>query len=75
MLVLLKDRGYEILEYNYNTKYGEIDVIAIDKSVDAHVDELVFVEVKFRANSSFGYGFEYIGKSKLAKLQRRLPYI
>lgn len=36
----LRKKGYKILERNYRTKYGEIDIIARDGK------EIVFVEVK-----------------------------
>ena len=45
---LLKKRGYKILEQNYRTKLGEIDIIAKDKKT------LVFVEVKARRSIRFG---------------------
>lgn len=44
----LKKKGYKILECNYRTKTGEIDIIAKEK------DTLVFVEVKARSSSHFG---------------------
>ena len=44
----LKKRGYKILEQNYRTKLGEIDIIAKDKNT------LVFVEVKSRRSGDFG---------------------
>ncbi|MFO7965082.1 MAG: YraN family protein [Desulfobacterales bacterium] len=45
---LLKRRGYKILETNYKTLTGEIDIIAKDR------DTLVFVEVKSRRSTRFG---------------------
>ncbi|MBW2011147.1 MAG: YraN family protein, partial [Deltaproteobacteria bacterium] len=44
----LKKQGYSILELNYRTKLGEIDIIAKDK------DTIVFVEVKARKSNNFG---------------------
>jgi len=44
----LKKDGYKILETNYLTKLGEIDIIAKDK------DTIVFVEVKARRSVHFG---------------------
>jgi putative endonuclease len=44
----LKKNGYKILETNYSTKLGEIDIIAKDK------DTIVFVEVKTRRSVHFG---------------------
>lgn len=40
----LKKRGYKILERNYRTKFGEIDIVASKKRA------IVFVEVKTRMN-------------------------
>ena len=44
----LIEQGYRILERNYRTKSGEIDLIAL------HKDEVVFVEVKTRTSDVFG---------------------
>ncbi len=40
--------GYKILERNYRTRAGEIDLIAL------HGGNVVFVEVKTRTNESYG---------------------
>jgi len=44
----LKLKGYRILETNYRSSVGEIDIIAREK------DTLVFVEVKARSSRRFG---------------------
>ena len=44
----LKKHGYRIMEQNYRTKLGEIDIIAKDKGT------IVFVEVKARRSYLFG---------------------
>jgi putative endonuclease len=44
----LKQQGYEILETNYRTRLGEIDIIAKDRQT------LVFIEVKARSSNRFG---------------------
>jgi putative endonuclease len=44
----LVDQGYRILERNYRTRNGEIDLIAL------HNGEVVFVEVKTRTSDAFG---------------------
>jgi putative endonuclease len=44
----LKKNGYKILEQNYRTQMGEIDIIAKDK------ETIVFVEVKARRSNHFG---------------------
>jgi putative endonuclease len=41
-------QGYRILERNYRTASGEIDLIALDK------DAVVFVEVKTRTSDAYG---------------------
>lgn len=44
----LRNKGYFILERNWRTPYGEIDLIARQS------DAIVFVEVKTRASTSLG---------------------
>ena len=44
----LKKNGYKIIEQNYRTKLGEIDIIAKEKNT------LVFVEVKSRSSTRYG---------------------
>lgn len=44
----LKKRGYKIIEQNYRTPLGEIDIIAKEKNT------IVFVEVKSRRSIRFG---------------------
>lgn len=44
----LKKNGYKIIEQNYRSKLGEIDIIARDGKV------LAFVEVKARRTNHFG---------------------
>ena len=44
----LKKNGYKILERNYNCRFGELDIIAVDDKC------IVFVEVKTRSSSKYG---------------------
>ena len=44
----LRLQGLSLITSNYRSRYGEIDLIMRDKNV------LVFVEVRYRRNSSFG---------------------
>ena len=46
----LKKKHYKILERNFVSKYGEIDIIA------KHKKELIFVEVKTRSSKAYGGG-------------------
>lgn len=55
-------KGYRIIAYNYRCKLGEIDIIALDG------DELVFVEVKYRASSRYGSPMEAVDYRKQNKI-------
>jgi len=44
----LRKHGYAIIERNWHSRFGEIDIIARDKGI------LVFVEVKMRTSSGYG---------------------
>ena len=57
-LEFLKKKGYEILETNYRTPFGEIDIIAM------HGDSTVFVEVKTRATCSLGPPYLAVTRAK-----------
>lgn len=56
--------GMEILERNWRTERGEIDIIAIDGA------ELVICEVKTRKSTSAGTPEEAVSASKQRKLAR-----
>jgi len=58
----LKKEGYRIIERNYRCRYGEIDIIAMDKK------DVVFVEVKGRESDTFGSPEEAIGPAKQKKI-------
>ncbi len=60
---ILKDE-YTILERNYITKYGEIDIIA-HKGKDFH-----FIEVKTRRGMNFGLPRESVSKRKQQHIKR-----
>ena len=62
--------GYRVLERNYRTKTGEIDIVARDR------DTIVFVEVRARASPSFGGAAETVGPVKRRKLiKTALAYV
>ena len=60
----LESRGYEILERNFSSPGGEIDLIARDGQY------LVFVEVKYRADASKGKPLEAVGPAKQERVRR-----
>lgn len=54
----LVSRGFKLVERNYRTRYGELDLIMRDG------DTLVFVEVKWRANVDYGSPVEAVDERK-----------
>ena len=65
---LLERNGYEILERNFHTRFGEIDIVAIDG------DTLTFVEVKTRIGDKFGKPEEAVGKKKIQAITKAGEY-
>ena len=59
-----KKKGYRVLEKNYKTVFGEIDIVARDG------DKIVFIEVKTRADDTFGYPFEAVNARKREKIKK-----
>lgn len=58
----LQRQGLEIIEKNYHTRMGELDIIARDG------EEIVFVEVKTRTNLESGFPEEAVTDEKLEHL-------
>ena len=56
-------RGYELVERNYRTRHGELDLIL------RHGNTLVFVEVKLRRGVGFGDPLEAITPRKQATIR------
>lgn len=65
---LLRIKGYKIIKRNFRSKFGEIDVIAVDN------DTLVFVEVKARWSHKFGLPEEAVTPKKIAKIKKASYY-
>jgi putative endonuclease len=65
----LKKQGYIILERNYTTKTGEIDIIAKDGNC------IVFVEVKARKNSTYDPSESVIGSKRNKIIKTSLIYL
>jgi putative endonuclease len=66
----LQERSYQILERNYRSPFGEIDLIArqwvSDQTNTGPV--LVFVEVKTRSSEAYGFPEESVTLTKQAHL-------
>ena len=61
---LLKN-GYKILETNYKTSIGEIDIIATNDE-----NRIIFIEVKRRETAKFGYPREAVNYKKQNAIRR-----
>ncbi|NBH14123.1 YraN family protein [Lachnospiraceae bacterium] len=60
----LEQKGFQVLQHNFYSRYGEIDLIARDEGY------LVFVEVKYRESSRSGYPLEAVDGRKRRKICR-----
>ena len=60
----LRKQGYVLLASQWRCRFGEIDLIARDRS-----GMLCFVEVKLRSNLAMGLPREFVDRKKQAKLQ------
>lgn len=60
----LRAGGYKIIQRNYKTKLGEVDIIAKDK------DTFCFIEVKSRSSDRFGLGMEAVSALKQKQIAK-----
>ena len=58
----LTKKRYEIVDYNYTSRFGEIDIIAKNRKY------LVFAEVKMRNENSIAQPKEFVDYSKQQKI-------
>lgn len=64
----LKASGFEIIQQNYHSRFGEIDIIALRE------EEMVFVEVKARAKTERGTAIEVVTLAKQRKMIKTVLY-
>ena len=64
----LRKRGLTLLERNYRTPFGEIDLVM------QHKETVIFVEVRFRRSEQFGSPAETIDPRKQARLRTSAEY-
>lgn len=60
----LIQKNYQIIERNFRSKLGEIDIIARQGKT------LIFCEVKTRLSSSYGHPFEAVTTNKQNKIRK-----
>jgi putative endonuclease len=61
-LEFLQQQGLRLIERNYRSRFGEIDLIMEDGRM------VVFVEVRFRGSPRYGGALESVDRRKQAKL-------
>ena len=64
----LEENGYEILEYNFRCRTGEVDIIARDG------EYLVFCEVKYRSDAKSGHPAEAVDRKKQQSISKCALY-
>lgn len=64
----LSGKGYEVLEYNFRCRTGEIDLIARDG------EYIVFCEVKYRSDEKKGHPAEAVDLKKQKSISRCALY-
>lgn len=64
----LKKQGFKIIETNFKSKFGEIDIVAREGDV------LVFVEVKTRSSGQFGLPEEAVNWRKIQHIIKAGQY-
>jgi putative endonuclease len=67
-LEFLTQQGLNLIERNFHSRFGEIDLIMHEKAY------LVFIEVRSRKNMGFGSALESITISKQQKLRKAADY-
>lgn len=60
----LRKQGYQIIEKNYRSRLGEIDIVAKEG------ESIVFVEVKTRCSTDFGLPEEALSYDKRRRLSK-----
>ena len=58
----LRSKGYEIIEVNFRSRFGEIDIIAEKNKI------VVFCEVKMRKDNHFAEAREFVDKYKQERI-------
>ena len=64
----VNENGYQILERNFYTRHGELDIIAKQN------DEIAFIEVKTRSNHSYGNPREAVTPIKQKHMYQAAKY-
>ncbi|MBF0449189.1 MAG: YraN family protein [Candidatus Magnetomorum sp.] len=60
----LQEHGYEIIQHNFRTRFGEIDIIARENKT------IVFIEVKSRTSANYGYAVQALTRKQQLRLSK-----
>lgn len=60
--IYLRKKGYAVLEHNFRSRFGEIDIVA------ENGEYLVFVEVKMRNENSIASPREFVDRRKQQRI-------
>ena len=64
----LIQKGFKLIERNFTSRFGEIDLIMNDGGV------VVFVEVKYRDSQKYGQGRDAVNFHKMRKIAKTAEY-
>lgn len=64
----LREKGYKILETNFQNRIGEIDIIAKDG------EYFCFIEVKYRTTGEYGHPLEAVDVRKQNQIRKVAMY-
>lgn len=59
----LRRRGWRILAHGYRCRFGEIDLIAVNR------EYIAFVEVKLRKSAAYGAARDFVSRKKQERLR------
>lgn len=66
----LISQNYQILAKNFHSRFGEIDIIAIDQNKN----QLVFIEVKTRTGDTFGQPEDSFTRTKQLRILKTINH-
>lgn len=64
----LKEKGFRIVDCNFRTRWGEIDIVARKRK------EYFFVEVKTRQSLDYGHPLESLPPYRVARLEKMAQF-
>ncbi len=65
----LQKEGYTIINRNFRSRFGEIDIVALEENTI-----LVFIEVKTRRTNTYGRPSDSVDYKKKSKLKKTIQF-